>query len=1199
MQLLFFAAMLAADDTLAATAPSLYSPTATSYSVALKWKDPSTSERSWAVERSTTSGGNFVVIATLSSNSTRYVDSRVMPNQTYYYRVVYLTAGGSRKYSDTEKIRTKSDTTPPVVNLTSPGSNSLVTGEINLAATVTDQGGVALVNFYLDTALIGSSTNPPYYQNLNTKQMGDGTHSVRVVAFDMLGNQAGSPNVTFTTDNTPPSVPSPTAEAASFSQINLTWPASIDAGAAGLSHYNIYLNGSFVDTSSSLGFSQAGLLPETQYCFMVEAVDALGNTSDASAPVCVTTPAPLVPDTNAPTTPTGLVATSTNCHLVKISWDAASDAGTGVHHYSVRKNGAAWRLVSAPATFVLDPEVAGGTTYSYSVNAADFVDNESSYCSRVIVTTPVCPDTTAPSTPMGLASLLTDCHTVGLSWIASADEGGAGLKGYNLYRNGSFLKQILAPATTVADETLVETNTYSFAISAVDFSGNESLFSTTVPFTTPMCPDLTAPSLVTNLVAVPSGCTTVVVSWNTSTDTGGSGLLGYKLYRDGLLLKTVAAPTTNITDTSVPASTTCTYAVVSLDNAGNSSLPSPAIAATTPACPDTAPPTVPGSVTATATSCGRIELAWAASSDAASGLKNYRIYRNGQLIQTLPPSVVTYSDTAVSATTSYTYAVAAYDNSDNSAISAGVSVAVPACLDSNPPTVPGGVTAIATNCGRVEITWTTASDTGSGLRDYRIYRNGQSIQTVSAAANAYSDTAVSATTSYTYAVVAYDNANNFATSAGVSVTTPACPVIIQPPDLQGRFVAVTNIGTTDAEYAMSVAMDKNGNSFIGGSAAGAPFLCKLSPTKEAIWSLGLANAGSIQSVAVDAQGDVIFTGYFYATVNFGGGAVSSVGGFDIFVVKYSSEGRFVWAKRFGSSNAAEWAGEEAGLGIAVDSKGNIGVSGGYFGGADFGTQILGRVGVKEGFLLMLNPQGTLLWVNTISNSTPASVAFDPQDNLLVGGNFSGSVNMGGSTLTSAGSFDIFLAKFTPTGRHLWSKRTGGFSYDTINALTVDSAGDVVATGTYRLQANFDGLVYAGLGSEDVFVGKFDGATGAQRWIKTFGSEYSEYGYGVATDAARNITVVGRFGGPIDFGGGLVTGAPGNNVFVVKLSPGGSHIWSKAIGSGREDARGVVTDARNHIHIAGRFSFTVDFGGGRVTSTGGTVYPDIFLLELEP
>ena len=659
--------------------------------------------------------------------------------------------------------------------------------------------------------------------------------------------------------------------------------------------------------------------------------------------------------------------------------------------------------------------------------------------------------------------------------------------------------------------TLAGTNIYSFAISAVDNSGNESPRSVAASVSTPICPDTTAPSLVTNLVVVPAGCTTVLISWNASTDTGGSGLMGYKLYRNGQLLKSVSAPTTNVMDTGVSASSTGTYTVLSLDNAGNSSLPGSSVTATTPTCPDTNPPTVPGAVTATATSCGRVELAWTASSDtgpAASGLKEYRIYRNGQLIQTLPASVLAYIDTIVSAATPYTYAVAATDN-----------------------------------------------------------------------------------------------ANNSATSAGVSVTTPACPVVTNLPpasSLSGRFVAMTNIGTTDAEYCMSVAVDRDGNSIIGGSASGAPFLCKLSPSKVALWSLGMANAGSVQSVAVDAQGDVIFTGYFYATVNFGTASISSAGGFDIFVIKYTSSGQFVWAKRFGSNNEAEWAGEEAGLGIAVDSRGNIGVSGGYFGGADFDGQTLGRVGVKEGFLLMLNPDGRLLWVNTLSNSTPTSVAFDQKDNLIVGGNFSGTANMGGTTLVSGGSFDIFLAKFSPAGKHVWSRRTGGFSYDTINALTVDSSGDVVATGTYRLQANFEGVLYTGAGNEDIFIAKFNGTNGIQKWVKTFGTEYSELGNGIVTDAARNITVVGRFGSPLDFGDGLRPGgAEGNNAFVVKLDPDGKHIWSHAFGSGREDVRGISVDARGHLYIAGRFSYTVDFGGGPVTANGGTVMPDIFLLELEP
>src|SRR5690349_13691357 len=56
-----------------------------------------------------------------------------------------------------------------------------------------------------------------------------------------------------------------------------------------------------------------------------------------------------------------------------------------------------------------------------------------------------------------------------------------------------------------------------------------------------------------------------------------------------------------------------------------------------------------------------------------------------------------------------------------------------------------------------------------------------------------------------------------------------------------------------------------------------------------------------------------------------------------------------------------------------------------------------------------------------------SVATDPAGNVYIGGTFQGSVNFGGSTLTSLGSNDIFLAKFSPTGAHVWSKRFGDSS----------------------------------------------------------------------------------------------------------------------------------------------------------------------------
>ena len=54
----------------------------------------------------------------------------------------------------------------------------------------------------------------------------------------------------------------------------------------------------------------------------------------------------------------------------------------------------------------------------------------------------------------------------------------------------------------------------------------------------------------------------------------------------------------------------------------------------------------------------------------------------------------------------------------------------------------------------------------------------------------------------------------------------------------------------------------------------------------------------------------------------------------------------------------------------------------------------------------------------------ASLAADPAGNVYVAGYFQGEIDLGGGPLTSAGSTDVFLAKFSADGTHMWSKRFG-------------------------------------------------------------------------------------------------------------------------------------------------------------------------------
>src|SRR5204862_322505 len=97
-------------------------------------------------------------------------------------------------------------------------------------------------------------------------------------------------------------------------------------------------------------------------------------------------------------------------------------------------------------------------------------------------------DTTCPSMPTAVTAWAVGCNQINLAWNASTDTGGSGLRGYNVYRNGVYLKQVLTPATSSSDGGLAASTVYSYAVKAVDNAGNASAMSTTASSNTPGCP---------------------------------------------------------------------------------------------------------------------------------------------------------------------------------------------------------------------------------------------------------------------------------------------------------------------------------------------------------------------------------------------------------------------------------------------------------------------------------------------------------------------------------------------------------------------------------------------------------------------------------------------------------------------------------------------------------------------------------------
>ncbi|MBI1865372.1 MAG: carboxypeptidase-like regulatory domain-containing protein [Nitrospirae bacterium] len=196
---------------------------------------------------------------------------------------------------------------------------------------------------------------------------------------------------------------------------------------------------------------------------------------------------------------------------------------------------------------------------------------------------------------------------------------------------------------------------------------------------------------------------------------------------------------------------------------------------------DKEPPTAPTGLSATPyLSPFKVVLTWNASSDNV-GVAGYNVYRNGSLIGTASKSFAgkpggsskSYYDYSISANTTYTYEVAAFDSAGNVSAKSNAATATTGQQDTQAPTAPSNLSAevVTSPSKKVNLNWTGSTD-NVGVAGYKIYRNGSLIGTSSS--TSYTDSSVSAGATYSYEVAAYDDCYNISGhSNSVSATIPS------------------------------------------------------------------------------------------------------------------------------------------------------------------------------------------------------------------------------------------------------------------------------------------------------------------------------------------------------------------------------------------------------------------------------------------
>ncbi|MBW2731667.1 MAG: SBBP repeat-containing protein [Deltaproteobacteria bacterium] len=354
------------------------------------------------------------------------------------------------------------------------------------------------------------------------------------------------------------------------------------------------------------------------------------------------------------------------------------------------------------------------------------------------------------------------------------------------------------------------------------------------------------------------------------------------------------------------------------------------------------------------------------------------------------------------------------------------------------------------------------------------------------------------------------------------------------------------------------------------------------PTQSWAQSFGHSLADDSFGVAVDGNGNITMTGGFQGIVDFGGGALTSMGSPDVFVASYDPTGVHRWSKRFGDAAA------QFGKSVAVDVSGNVMVTGSFEGTVDFGGGVLTSAGQSDIFVVSFAPNGSHRWSKGLGGTwTDQSIAIagDASGNVVIAGSFWTDVDFGGGPLTSAGGSDIFIASYHPDGSHRWSKRFGATYADSSYDVATDGDGNVIILGGFGRTVDFGGGPLTSAGNNDIVVASYD-SNGAHRWSRHFGGTSYDYGRGVATDSSGNVTITGFFPGTVDFGGGPLTSTGTNNIFLASYDSSGVHRWSKSFGGAvSQSGQDVSIDVSGNVVFIGHFRDVIDMGGGPLTSTG--------------